>query len=737
MKYPRLCVLLGLALFSAACARHKGGGPGVQPPPTPRFETRIEIAPGSGGHSDYALVDLDNDSDLDLAVISLTGELRILLGGGNGTFAAGQELNLGGGPIWVAAADFDRDGDQDLAVVRDFANQTSILLNNGLATFAVAATLPVGSDALAVVIGDTNDDDLLDVLVSRPVSPEILVHHGDGHGQFVAASPIALPGGGVPMTMRMGEVTGDTLPDLVVSDPHHERVLLYRGETLTGPETSYGDPIELMVPGSPGATSIGDLTGDGVADLAVSAYDAARFVVITDFDRNGPGGVRPFTSFDVPLAGPASLSIIADVTGDGRQDLVGCIAGQASIVVVPQSASGQLGEAFQLDATGLPLRPSVGDVDRNGRNDLLILSGLGDRLNLWLARSGGELIGARNYDSGLPQASYVAGGDFDRDGVADTAVGGNGSSRVSLLRRRADGALVPDAFVEVGRPVFNLEAIDLDTDGRLDLVVPVAGGVKLLHNVSSPGQFAFEVLPGGNVVLGGAEGPFGVAVADYNRDGSHDIAVADFRRGEVSVLLGSPQPFEFPTAPLVLPVGGGPVDVVAADFTGEGIVDLAVSRANQGDILILRNDGNAGFTDFINLAVGTAPNYLVTADFNGDRRSDLVVSNGNDASVTVLFAGANGFTSQRHPAGQTPTALLARDLTNDGLPDILVASLVGGDFRVLVGDGVGGFAGQFGFPGTSGATGAVLQDLNGDARPELLIASQITTRVSVVNNITQ
>ena len=179
MKHPRLCLLLGLALFSAACARHKGGGPGSRVLSTPRFETRIEITPGSGGHSDYALVDLDGDNDLDLAVVSLTGELRILLGGGNGTFAPGQELNLGGGPIWVAAADFDGDADQDLAVVRDFANQTSILLNNGFATFDVVATLPVGSDALAVVIGDTNDDDLLDVLVSRPVSPEIIVHRGE------------------------------------------------------------------------------------------------------------------------------------------------------------------------------------------------------------------------------------------------------------------------------------------------------------------------------------------------------------------------------------------------------------------------------------------------------------------------------------------------------------------------------------------------------------------------------
>jgi hypothetical protein len=299
-----------------------------------------------------------------------------------------------------------------------------------------------------------------------------------------------------------------------------------------------------------------------------------------------------------------------------------------------------------------------------------------------------------------------------------------------------DGTLMAMHSIEVGAPVFQVETVDLDNDGRTDLVASVVGGVKILRNESANGIPSFAVLPGLATTIGGATVPFGVSVSDFDRDGDYDLAVCDYSGDSLRIVLGTGAPFTF-GAETVMPIGGSPLDVVAADFTADGVLDLAVSRAGSSDIALLRGDGHGMFTSFFAVPVGQTPTYLITADFNRDLRADLVVSNSSAGTITVLFGGEAVLQSVTFPAGVAPTALLANDLTGDGMPDILVTSLVSGDFRVMVGDGFGSFPELVRFPGTLGASDALLQDMDGDGKDDLLIASLVTNRVSLVRNIRQ
>jgi hypothetical protein len=162
-----------------------------------------------------------------------------------------------------------------------------------------------------------------------------------------------------------------------------------------------------------------------------------------------------------------------------------------------------------------------------------------------------------------------------------------------------------------------------------------------------------------------------------------------------------------------------------------------VSRSTLADILVLKNDGHGNLSVFVSLPVGAAPNYLYTADFDGDHRVDIVVSDGNVDTVTILFGGDQGFRSATYPAGNGPTALAARDLTGDGAPDILVASLIGGECRVLVNDGHGNFPNVFPFPGVIGATSAALGDFDGDHDLDLVLATIVSNRLSLITNISK
>lgn len=753
MKSSRSLALLSFVV-AAACARHSGEIAGLNLGGIPLFETRLEIATDSATHADYRIADFDGNGVLDMAVISLTGELRVLLGNGTG-FNEAQATQVGGIPAWISGGDFDNDGDQDLVIVRSDADLSQVWLNNGTGTFEQGQAIEVGRDALSAVVGDFDDDGQLDIAISRPVAPEIFVTFGNGNGTFTSDTQLSLPGGGSALTLTAGDVTRDGRDDLLVSDPATNRVLVYDGMSGGYFGSNF---VELSVGGTPGACSLGDLSGDGLPDIVVSAFTANKYVVITDILGPIAKGLPPqgpfvneydYLSFDIPVAGRPSLSTIADVTGDGLVDLVGCLAFQNSMVVAPQQAlpqgqvntlQGQLeggpySKQFQLDTTGLPLRPFVGDADGNGRNDLFALSGLGGRINLWLANDSGRLAGARNHKTDLVGASWVEAADFDGDGQPEIVTGSFNTSTLSFLGRADDDGLAVETTFDVGLGVLQLKSADLDLDGKVDLIVGVDGGLRVLRNRSVGGVYDFELL-GTPVAIGSGTFPFGMSVTDLDRDGDFDIAVCDFVGGGVHLIPGTPTPFVF-GAETVIDLGGGPIDVVAADFTGDGQLDLAVSRGNQSDIVVLRNDGVFAFSQFLNVPVGDAPNYLVTADFNRDARADLVVSNAASGTITVLFGNASGFSGQSYPAGALPTALMARDLSGDGIPDILVTSMQSGDFRVMVGDGNGSFPLLPTFPGTAGASDALLQDMTADGRPDLIISSLISNRVSLVRNITQ
>ena len=734
-KYSIHSALLGLAVLSAGCAEHSSDGTALDLGQTPAFETRSEIATGSESHADYFVADLDGDNQLDTAVISLTGELRVLLGDG-ATFAEAQLLELGGLPVWIDGGDFDQDGDQDLVVVRNEASETVILANDGTGVFTVAGSFPSGTDALAVEVGDLNNDGLLDVAVGRPSAPQVVVGYGDGALGIASQEQFALPAGGVALNLGVGDVNRDGLEDLVVADSAFSRLVVYANNSGTAPLGS--DLCVLDVPGTPGAVTFGDLSGDGLDDIVVSAFVGGRFVVITDVaaPQAQPGGAPTctFQSFDVDMPDAPSLATVGDVTGDGLNDLVACLAFNASIAVAPGVAGGLVGAPTLLDSTGLPLRPFIGDFDQNGRADVMALSGLGNRLNLWLADGDGRLGGARSYASALPTAAWLEGADFDGDGDFEVVTGSTSSEQLSIMG--GDGVLEVEMLMDIGFDIYQMKAADLDADGRPDLVVGVTGGLRLLRNVSEPGTYAFEVLPVNSSTIASGSYPFGIEVVDYNGDGELDIVFCDYTGGDLHFVPGTATPFEFGPE-VVMNVGGGPVDVASADFTGDGLQDLAVSRINQSDVAILRNEGGSDFVQVLAVPVGVSPNYLITSDFNRDGRADLVVSNASSGTVSVLFGGESSFTATDYLAGSSPTALLADDLTGDGIEDILVASLQSGDFRILVGDGDGGFPLLPRFPGTLGASDAVLQDMTGDGLPELLISSLVTDRVSMVRNIQQ
>jgi hypothetical protein len=244
-------------------------------------------------------------------------------------------------------------------------------------------------------------------------------------------------------------------------------------------------------------------------------------------------------------------------------------------------------------------------------------------------------------------------------------------------------------------------------------------------------------------------GPVSVAVADFNRDGIPDLAVANWGgvnqglQGTITILLGnSDGTFQ---AAVSYPTGLNSISVALGDFNGDGIPDLAVANAGSNNVSVLLGRGDGTFQAAVNYAVAHNPLCVAIGDFNGDGIPDLAVATagaptpGTPGTVGILLGNGDGtFQAARNYAAGTTTVFLAvGDFNRDGILDLVVinagdATGQGGNAAILLGKGDGTFHAAGSYAAGRYPFSVAVADLNGDGIPDLVVANSLSNDVSVL-----
>jgi len=168
--------------------------------------------------------------------------------------------------------------------------------------------------------------------------------------------------------------------------------------------------------------------------------------------------------------------------------------------------------------------------------------------------------------------------------------------------------------------------------------------------------------------------PVAAVAADFNGDGRLDLAVVDQLDNTVSIFLGKP---DSTFAPKVdYPVGTAPLAIVTADFNGDGKLDLAVVNSSANTVSILLGNGDGTFSGQVSYATGANPQGIVAADFNSDGNVDLAVVNENDSTVSILLGNGDGTFRARATidVDYVPTSIASGDFNGDGKTDLITAN---------------------------------------------------------------
>lgn len=476
-----------------------------------------------------------------------------------------------------------------------------------------------------------------------------------------------------------------------------------------------------------------------VADLALVRSGTASVDVYT-VSSGKDTTVNTATAYAVGKV--AATVLFADLNGDGVPDMIaadsggGTIAG--SVAVWLGAADGTFHSQENFAADQGPISIAAADFNHDGKLDLAVANARSGDVSILIGKGDGTFLTARNYLA-TKNPSSVAAADFNGDGKLDLAVADSLGAMVVALGN-GDGTFQSPArsYAAGGTGTWYVAAGDFNGDGKADAaLLSAAAGTVSVFLGDGDGSFApavsYAVPSGGTSMI----------VTDINDDGKQDILVAagtpylitDYRQaGYETLLLGNGDgTFE---AGALIPTGAQPGAIVAADFNGDGKVDLMTANEGSGDLSLIFGLGGNAFAPATSVKLGVAATAMVTTDLNGDRRADVIAVEQAKDDIAILYSSGNGQfqNAVRYPAGNGPKAIALADFNSDRFTDIAVAdygSVGPGGLSILMGAGNGAFQPEAAAAAGSHPIALLAADVNKDGHPDLVVVNNGTSGADV------
>jgi hypothetical protein len=507
-----------------------------------------------------------------------------------------------------------------------------------------------------------------------------------------------------------------------------------------------------------------DFNKDGKPDIAVIQENGTLNILFND----GNGGLQAPVSYINPnyMTSYIFCMYAADVNGDGSPDIVAFDMASDSVLTWLNLGNGTFGPVVTtlLDSTyGVPSTIAVADVNGDGKADLIYIplqypaSPQSSCLEVQLGAGDGT-FGAASAAK-IQKFSIAAGGyavgavtlaDLNGDGKPDLAVSleenftyttgqyvvttalGNGDGTFSPLGIVQPISLAETATQQDTGLLFQstgLSLVDVNGDGKLDIVSDVNG---VIVSALGSGSGTFGAAVTSNAV--GIDNVYSSLVMDVNGDGKADFLEAGQTLG---VFLGNGDGTFNPPATgaqwVIDPPGGN--SLVAADFNGDGIADVAQLGSTTWDVSLFFGTGKSfvGAPDVT--AMGDPNGFYTILASGGNYTASGYISplflydNGATSNiVTGVSDGKGNFISVPSLAGGIPPDLeyvepIRADLNGDGLDDLVYATVTG-DLKVALGKGDGTFATPVpvGLPAAACPVNyAAAGDINGDGKVDLVI----------------
>ena len=339
------------------------------------------VLPAGAHAAIVAAADLNRDSRPDLVVANLeAGEVTILLNEGGGRFssAPGSPFKCGSQPNDFAIADFDHDGNPDIAIVNTQTPFISVFLGDGRGGFHPAAGSPIRTDSYphphGLAAGDFTGDGAIDLVTDSWGHNQIEMLIGNGRGGF-ALGPLFAVGKRPYQRLRSADFNGDGKPDIVTTNLDGDSVTVLLGDGHGSFREAPGSPFKTAP--APWEVSIADVNRDGKLDLIIVPYDRdaktrGGEANVTVLLGDGTGRFTQLAGSPFSLRGCAQPTEVAavDLTGGRLLDIAVTCVNSAKLALLTPNGAG-----YKLNMHAMPGKPygiAAADFFGTGRISLVV-----------------------------------------------------------------------------------------------------------------------------------------------------------------------------------------------------------------------------------------------------------------------------------------------------------------------------------------------------------------------------
>jgi len=637
---------------------------------------------GNGGR-EVSHADMDGDGDPDI-LGAWSEAMKVAwhdnTAGDGSAWTQNTITTMANGADSVIAADLDGDGDLDAAGASFIDGKVSWYENVlGDATMWIKHDVdPSATLADSVAAGDVDQDGDLDLLAAVFGDDVTAWYENVGGDGSTWTKWIVTSSADGARRVRLSDVDMDGDIDVLGASYEGGQVMLYRN--LTEHPEAIAFATAATVDGAADgarAVTVVDLDRDGDLDLASASFDSSMVA----WSENTAGDASAWFTTQVTNAWSGVQAIAAgDVDDDGDPDLLSA-AGTAGAVLWHENTLGD-GTAWMDRPVSLalldPRSVRVADLDRDGELDVLTASA-GDGTIAWHENLAGDgsMWTPRAISSGATAPSAAVAADIDADGDPDVVGALTGLSEIAWYQNLAGTGLTwKKKVIATGVDAVDVVVVDLDADGDLDVAAALGADDTVAWYENAGGGGGGAGAWTAHVVGTGIVGASSVLPDDVDRDGDVDLVVASEGDDTVAWYENDGGAGLAWKRHVVTVEADGAADALVADLDRDGFPDIAMAARN-GD-LVSWADGQA--SPAASLAIlpcpDNPPGSLV--DLGGDPVIGGTFTLGVDNPLGTFPVGSlPAIAVGAFPASSTACGIPLPGLGMDATPGQLQISIVG------------------------------------------------------------